>query len=164
MKKAIIILILPLLLISCAGWKSVPNRLESFVTDLEQTAKTFDEENWDRTAAEYHGLMDTYYKHRGEYSSEERNRVYKAVGKYQALLLLNGMKNVASSVDNLIRSTPAYLNGVEEAFNNTSEEWSGQFDLSELEQSFYNLEESFDSLADHVSEGVESILKRLRGF
>ena len=161
MKRAIVFLILPFLLVSCSGWRSVPDRLESFVNELEIAAKTYDNADWDRAAAEYHELMDLYYEHKDDYSSEERARIQRAAGKYRALLFINGIKGVTSSVDNFISSAPAYLEGIGDVLQNKSEQWTEALDFSDLEQSIEAFGNDVDSLFNQLSVGVSGLLERI---
>lgn len=161
MKRVLAYFILPVLLVSCAGWRSLPDRIESFVSDLEYSAQSYEEADWDNAAAEYHKLMDTYYEHKNDYSSEERARIQRAAGKYRALLFVNGIKGVASSVDNLISSAPSYLEGINDVMKEKTSQWSEALDFSDLELSLESFGHDVDSLFNQLSDGVGDLLERM---
>ena len=163
MKRTIVFLFLPIFLVSCSGWKNVPDRLESLVNDIELNSKSFEDAEWDQAAAEYHRLMDIYYEHKDGYSSDERVRIQRAVGKYCALLFVNGIriKELSSTVDKLFSSAPAYLEGIYEVMKSQSSQWPEALDFSVLEQSIEALGDDVDSLFNKLSEGVSGLLERI---
>ena len=161
MKKVLVFFLIPLLFLACTNWEGIPDRVESLVDDMEYSAKSFDENDWNKTAAEYHELMDTYYRHKDEYSAEDQARILKASGKYQALLLVNDVKDIASSIDGILSSAPSYIEGFKEVLVDKSEQFLDWFDSNDLEESIEELEEVIGDLVDQVSDSIERFLDGL---
>ena len=158
------ILLLSFLLSSCATWRSVPDRLDSFVLNAESSAQNYSSEDWELSNTQYQNLVDTYWDNLDKYSQEDRARVTKAIAKYQTLLVLNGISETAELINLIKEVAPAYLDGIKDAVNdsrsgilNTIREL---VDFSEIEDSFSNLKEDvggfIEELVDGVNEAIES--------
>ena len=165
MKKYLILILLPAILASCSNWKSLPDKFESFVNEVETSSASFTDKDWDKTEAEYQKMMDTYLEHRDDYSSKDKGRILKASGKYQAMLIVNGIHGVTSYFNNLISTAPDFLEGVEEVIGDAGDNLSDLFedwlDTSGLEESFDNLSQGVEDIVDRVSDGIEGFLDRL---
>lgn len=146
MKRFIIILMaVSVTLFSCAGWKSVPDKMEALVSKVEEGFDNYTPEDWDGIQAEYYDLMKAYRKDKAKYTTEERSRIIKAAGRYQGLLIRQGLTDAVS----LINDIPVFLDGIGRVINDPEE------------NSIEAIEESVDSLIEYVGDEVSGFLDRL---
>lgn len=98
---------LALAAISCTAM--LPTRFERFVDRVEKNASSFTKEDWDKTSQSFEKLMNAYEKSYDKLSKEDRSRIDKAVGRYHAIVLKSGVKNVIKSFD---RAAKGVVDGV----------------------------------------------------
>lgn len=138
-----------LMLLSCSEWKRVPDKLEALIERIDQTGDRFTSQDWDNVRSEYRDLMDLYNEQADQYSKEDRSRVLKAAGRYHALMLKRGVLNASSLINDLIITTPEFLDGMGDIIDETGDNAIGA------------LEDGLDSLLDYVEDGVDTFLEKL---
>ena len=118
MKKYLFIFVLAVFcLTSCEPWKKVPEKIDSFVGNAEVSAKQYSADDWAQSKAEYQELIDLYTENKDKYTNEQKAMVVKAIGRYHALLVVNGINEAASLIQSLKDIAPAYLKGIDEVVN-----------------------------------------------
>lgn len=165
MRKFYYLLVVSLFFLSsCASWKNVPEKLDKFVKETETSAKDFSEEEWEKNNAEYEEMVEMYNENKDKYSREEQRMAVRAMARYHALLVLNGIKDAASIVNDMKQLVPAYLKGISDAINETSSEIVGAaselFDVSEFEEDLTDLSDDILDLVNDISEEVKKSLEK----
>lgn len=152
-----------LTLLSCSTWKKVPDKMDAFVGNAEVSASEYTAEDWAQSKEEYQALINEFSEHEDQYTPEEKARVMKDIGRYHALLVVNGINEAASFVENLKKILPEYLNGINEVVN---ENKGGVSDLIKgilhpegLDEAVRGLVESLSSLGEEVNQSVEEALE-----
>ena len=159
------LLFVTLCVISCGSGRKAkaPDKLDKFVEKAEMSATRYSEEDWATSKEEYEALIEEYYAHEDEYTSEEKARAMKAIGRYHALLLVNGVSEAASLIDSFKRTVPSYLEGLEEVFKESGDEmkdlFKGLFDTKELDSAFKDLMEALSGMMSGASSELEGLFE-----
>ena len=162
-------------LVSCSTWRNVPDRMDAFVGKAEVSASRYTAEDWAESKAEYQALINEFSEHEDQYTDEEKARVMKDIGRYQALLVVNGINEAAAFVETLRKILPSYLDGIKEV---VEENKSGVSDLIKgilnpegidravkgLMEELSVLGEEIDESVEEALEGYEDILEELEGY
>lgn len=161
--KHIVLLFASLVCITaCNSWKSVPDKLDTLVTKAEQSSAKYSEKDWEKNKQTYQELIDEYYEHRDLYPLEQRISVVKSIGRYHALLLVNGIEESASLLNSIKEIIPSYLNGIDEVVKENGsgilDRLRGLFDSGEVEDAIETLTDDLEDLIDDFSETMEDSL------
>ena len=124
------------LLASCA--RSLPDKLEKFVDDTEKNCDHYTADDWQKSINDFTKLVDDYTHSDQSYSNVERQKAARAIGRYQSLLIKNGVDQAASYLNTLKTIIPSYIDGFIEglgsSINNLGKSLEGIFDQQELER------------------------------
>lgn len=137
---------------SCAT-ASLPERLDSFVDKAELKSEKYDNDDWTKSMEQYEKLLDEYTNSKKEYTDAEKQMALRAMGRYHALLVKNGIKESANYLKELGKLLPSYLDGLVDGIGEDSEGF-----LNELEEAF-DSEELKESL-DNLGSALENLLGR----
>lgn len=154
-----------LCVISCgSGQKAkAPDKLDKFVEKAEMSATRYSEEDWATSKEEYEALIEEYYAHEDEYTSEEKARAMKAIGRYHALLLVNGVSEAASIIDSFKKAVPSYLEGLEDVFKESGDEmkelFKGLFDTKEMDSAFKDMMEALSGMMGGATSELEGLFE-----
>lgn len=162
-------------LVSCSTWRKVPDKMDAFVGKAEVSAARYSAEDWAESKAEYQALINEFSEHEDQYTDEEKARVMKDIGRYHALLVVNGINEAAAFVETLRKILPSYLDGIKEV---VEENKSGVSDLIKgilnpegvdravkgLMEELSVLGEEIDESVEEALEGYEDILEELEGY
>ena len=111
MKKLILLIAAVLCLASC---KSLPERIEIFVSDVEANYKTYTELDWaakDQMMAEF---KLEYAKKADKMSQYEKDYINKAFGRYDAVVAKAKVGEAVSGVKELLKGAGRYIEGLVE--------------------------------------------------
>jgi hypothetical protein len=129
-------------LASCAV-QSAPQKLDDFVDKAEQNSQEYTTEDWAKSTEQYQKLMEEYLKSGREYSEAEKEMAVRAMGRYHALLLKNGVEKSTELIKKLGRMLPEYLDGfaagLDEGANNLGTTLEGIFNDEKLQDSIDSL-------------------------
>ena len=149
MKRFVFILIAAsIALLSCNGWKQVPDKMELLVNRIEQDCGGYTPDDWERVREEYSDLMKTYRKDKEKYTAEEKSRIAKAVGRYRGLMIKQGLNDAAT----MINGIPDYLDGITRVIDDPED---NPIDA---------IEDGVDNLIDYVEDEVVGLLEKLEKF
>ena len=152
-----------LLVTACATWRNVPDRLDDFVDKAENTSSKYSPEDWKESKAKYEELINLYAEHEDQYTTEEKARVMKDIGRYHALLVVNGINEAAAFVETMKKILPSYLEGINEVINENkggvTELIKGILNPEGLDQAVRGLLDELEGLAEEVSEGVDEAME-----
>ena len=168
------LLILPCV-VSCSTWRKVPDKMDAFVGKAEVSAAKYTAEDWAESKAEYQALINEFSEHEDQYTDEEKARVMKDIGRYHALLVVNGINEAAAFVETLRKILPSYLDGikevVEENKGGVSDLIKGILNPEGVDQAVKGLMEELNGLGNQIDkdveealEGYEDILEELEGY
>ena len=150
-------------LVSCSTWRKVPDRMDAFVGEAEVSASKYSAEDWAESKAEYQALINEFSEHEDQYTDEEKARVMKDIGRYHALLVVNGINEAAAFVETLRKILPSYLDGIKEV---VEENKSGVSDLIKgilnpegIDRAVKGLMEELSVLGEEIDESVEEALE-----
>ena len=168
MKKYLILLLFAFLsATACATWKNIPERLDKFVGEAENSSSGYSQGDWEESKRQYQALISEYSEHEGEYSAEQKALVMKDIGRYHSLLIINSLQDAWAFLKTMIQILPSYWEGVKEVFMEFLEETKK--DISEIVRmlidpegisgSIRNLVDDWDALLDDVSDEIESAME-----
>lgn len=134
---------------SCVS-SSLPEKMDSFVDKAELNADSFTPEDWKKSAVEFQVLVDRYSNSDKQYSEAEKQMAARAMGRYHALLLKNGLDKTKNVIENLGKILPEYIDGFATELENNSEgfiqELESLIDTSRVEASLEKLGSALESL------------------
>lgn len=113
------------LFVSCANSSNLPRRIDDFVDQTEASADAMTYEDWELTTQQYEALLEEFAENFDTYTPEERQQVYEAVGRYNGLLVKQGLtefqiqaNQFMDSLNKIIDELPNALEGLIEGFRN----------------------------------------------
>ena len=152
MKKfciSIIVVAISLVASSCSN-KSIPQKMEDFVSKTEANCATYSTHDWEKSAIQYEQLVNDYVSGENQYTDSEKEVAANAMGRYHALLLKNGVEKSAAFLKELGKILPLYFdglsNGLKENAADIESSIDSLFDDEKIEQSLNNLEETLEKL------------------
>ena len=152
---------------ACSTWRSVPDRLDEFVEEAEMSATNYSKADWQESKQRYEALISEFAEHEDEYSQEEKARVMKDIGRYHALMLVNGLNDAAEYIKTMKQILPSYLDGVGEILKESKGDISdivkSLIDPEGLDKSVKGLAEDWNSLLEDLSSEIESALREYEG-
>ena len=132
MKKLnfIMILFVMLFLTSC----EIPTSLkfDYHLKKVENHSDDWTEEEWDMSKEQYRKLLKEYEENYDNMTQEERDKINKAIGRYNGILMKKGIEKVDESINSFIDRLPSLFEGFMSAF----------------EEEMDNLEDEFEKLED----------------
>lgn len=113
MKKYFIISLLSLGLCSCASM-SLPEKLDNFVDRAEIASENqTNDYDWQKSQEDFQILLDQFNSSdKKKYSQEEEQMAAKAIGRYHALLIKEGLEKSTDLLQNLGKIIPEYIDGL----------------------------------------------------
>ena len=152
---------------ACATWKNVPERLDKFVGETEESSSDYSNGDWQKSKEQYQALISEYSEHEDEYTAEQKALVMKDIGRYHSLLIINSLQDAWDFLKTMIQILPSYWEGVKEVFKEFLEE--KKRDISDIVRilidpdgisgSIKSLVDDWDALLDDVSGEIESALE-----
>jgi hypothetical protein len=132
MKKLnfIMILFVMLFLTSC----EIPTSLkfDYHLKKVENHSDDWTEEEWDMSKEQYRKLLKEYEENYDNMTQEERDKINKAIGRYNGILMKKGIEKVDESINSFIDRLPSLFEGFMSAF----------------EEEMDNVEDEFEKLED----------------
>ncbi len=123
MKKLnfIMILFVMLFLTSC----EIPTSLkfDYHLKKVENHSDDWTEEEWDMSKEKYRQLLKEYEENYDNMTQEERDKVNKAIGRYNGILMKKGIEKVDESINSFIDRLPSLFEGFMSAFEEETENY-----------------------------------------
>ena len=101
---------LALVAISCTSF--LPNRFERFVDREEKTAPNYTEKDWQKVSDQFEKLVAQYDKVKDKLSKDDKLRIEKAIGRYNALTVKSGFDNVIQKGKEIINKVGGWFDGI----------------------------------------------------
>ena len=117
--KTLIIGLVIALITSCASPLSI--RLNDYVNEVESSCLNWTEEDWELSQEEYAKLLEEYELNYNSYTQEEKDAINKAIGRYNGLLIKQGIEEAGSVLKEFGERLPSLIEGFMSAFEEKTE-------------------------------------------
>lgn len=117
--KTLIIGLVITLITSCAS--PLSSRLNDYVNEVESSCLNWTEEDWELSQEEYAKLLEEYELNYDSYTQEEKDAINKAIGRYNGLLIKQGIEEAGSVLKEFGERLPALIEGFMSAFEEKTE-------------------------------------------
>jgi hypothetical protein len=107
------------LLSSCVS--PLSSRLNDYVNEVESSCQNWTEEDWELSQEEYAKLLEEYELNYDSYSQEEKDAINKAIGRYNGLLIRQGIEEAGSIIKEFGERLPSLIEGFMSAFEDKTE-------------------------------------------
>ena len=118
--RAIIICILTLIAFTCCS-STLSSRMNEYVTEVEATCQNWTEEDWELSQEEYAKLLEEYELNYDSYTQEEKDAINKAIGRYNGLLIKQGIDEAGNVIKEFGERLPSLIEGFMSAFEDKTE-------------------------------------------
>ena len=118
--RAIIICILTLIAFTCCS-STLSSRMNEYVTEVEATCQNWTEEDWELSQEEYAKLLEEYELNYDSYTQEEKDAINKVIGRYNGLLIKQGIEEAGSVLKEFGERLPSLIEGFMSAFEDQTE-------------------------------------------
>ena len=108
-----------LLLQSCSS--PLSSRMSEYVTEVEATCQNWTEEDWELSQEEYAKLLEEYELNYDSYTQEEKDAINKAIGRYNGLLIKQGIDEAGNILMEFGERLPSLIEGFMSAFEDKTE-------------------------------------------
>ena len=108
-----------LLLQSCSS--PLSSRMNEYVTEVETTCQNWTEEDWELSQEEYAKLLEEYELNYNSYTQEEKDAINKAIGRYNGLLIKQGIDEAGNMLKEFGERLPSLIEGFMSAFEDKTE-------------------------------------------
>ena len=108
-----------LLLHSCSS--PLSSRMNEYVTEVEATCQNWTEEDWELSQEEYAKLLEEYDLNYDSYTQEEKDAINKAIGRYNGLLIKQGIDEAGNILKEFGERLPSLIEGFMSAFEDKTE-------------------------------------------
>lgn len=109
-----------MLLCSCSS--PLSSRMNEYVTEVEATCQNWTEEDWELSQEEYAKLLEEYELNYDSYTQEEKDAINKAIGRYNGLLIKQGIDEAGNILKEFGERLPSLIEGFMSAFETDSEQ------------------------------------------
>jgi hypothetical protein len=115
------ILFVMLFLTSC----EIPTSLkfDYHLKKVENHSDDWTEEEWDMSKEQYRKLLKEYEENYDNMTQEERDKINKAIGRYNGILMKKGIEKVDESINSFIDRLPSLFEGFMSAFEEETENY-----------------------------------------
>ena len=117
--KLLITGIVIVLMSSCTS--PLSSRLNDYVTEVESSCHNWTTEDWKLSQEEYAKLLEEYELNYDSYTQEEKDAINKAIGRYNGLLIKQGMEDAGSVLKKFGERLPSLIEGFMSAFEDKVE-------------------------------------------
>ena len=108
-----------MLLCSCSS--SLSSRMNEYVTEVEASCQNWTEEDWELSQEEYAKLLEEYELNYDSYTQEEKDAINKAIGRYNGLLIKQGIDEAGNILKEFGERLPSLIEGFMSAFEDKTE-------------------------------------------
>lgn len=118
--RAIIICILTLIAFTCCS-STLSSRMNEYVSEVEASCQNWTEEDWELSQEEYAKLLEEYELNYDSYTKEEKDAINKAIGRYNGLLIKQGIDEAGNILKEFGERLPSLIEGFMSAFEDKTE-------------------------------------------
>ena len=145
MKKSILAALCAVILmvVGCATAASVPDRLDKFVEKTEKEYKNYTEDDWKKSKEEYDAIVAEWEQNYDSYSSADKTRAMKAMGKYGAMVLEHQIASASNGFESILESIPEKINNIINSIDTAA------------------VKENVEGITKDIESGVEGIIESI---
>ena len=121
MKSFTQFIVLPCFILLSACVSPLSSRLNDYVTEVESSCQDWTEEDWELSQEEYAKLLEEYELNYDSYTQEEKDAINKAIGRYNGLLIKQGIEEAGSVLKEFGERLPSLIEGFMSAFEEKTE-------------------------------------------
>lgn len=114
MKKLFFLIVAMFCMASC---KSLPEKIEIFVSDVEENYKTYTEVDWLEKDQKFAEFKVEFAKKSDKLSQYEKDYIDRAFGRYYAVVAKSKVNGAVSGVKELFKEAGRYIEGLIEGIN-----------------------------------------------
>ena len=118
--RAIIICILTLIAFTCCS-STLSSRMNEYVSEVEASCQNWTDEDWELSQEEYAKLLEEYELNYDSYTQEEKDAINKAIGRYNGLLIKQGIDEAGNIIKEFGERLPSLIEGFMSAFEDKTE-------------------------------------------
>ena len=118
--RAVIICILTLIAFTCCS-STLSSRMNEYVSEVEASCQNWTEEDWELSQEEYAKLLEEYELNYDSYTQEEKDAINKAIGRYNGLLIKQGIDEAGNILKEFGERLPSLIEGFMSAFEDKTE-------------------------------------------
>ena len=96
----------------CATTMSLPDQLDKFVEKTEKEYKTYTEKEWEKSQEEYEELKAKINESYDSFSTSDKVRTMKAMGKYGSFVLEKELAGASETIGSVLESIPQTINDI----------------------------------------------------
>ncbi len=139
-----------ILAVGCATTVSLPDRLDNFVEKTEKEYKNYSKEDWERVQAEYDVLVAEMKENYDSYTTAEKVRTMKAMGRYSSMVLSSEIGSATDALGEVLEQIPETINGIIDEIDTASiretvEGIKSSIDTAKIRKSVEGLINSIDT-------------------
>lgn len=108
-----------MLLCSCSS--PLSSRMNEYVSEVEASCQNWTEEDWELSQEEYAKLLEEYELNYDSYTLEEKDAINKAIGRYNGLLIKQGIDEAGNILKEFGERLPSLIEGFMSAFEDKTE-------------------------------------------
>lgn len=152
MKHTLLILISLLILSSCS-MQNLPVAMDKFVDNAELKVEHYSDSDWEKSTNEFEKLIAEYTNSDKEYTEAEKEMAARAMGRYHALLLKQGMAKSQEYIRLLGKILPEYLDGFAAEIGNSEgliKSLKSLIDTTAFESSMEKLGSALENLFETI--------------
>lgn len=118
--RAVIISILSFIAFTCCS-SPLSSRMSDYVSEVEANCKNWTAEDWELSQEEYAILLEEYQLNYDLYTQEEKDAINKAMGRYNGLLIRQGIEEAGRMLNEFGERLPSLIEGFMSAFEDKTE-------------------------------------------
>lgn len=112
-----LILLLAVVVMSACSSAPLSTRMDKYVTKAEVNCQNWSLEDWSESCEDYTKLLNEYTENYDSYTQAERDSINKAIGRYNGLLMKQGIQEVGRVMKEVSENLPAIIEGFMSAFD-----------------------------------------------
>lgn len=160
MKRYFIIIAASVMALCSCATTGLPQKMDSFVDEAELKSESYNAEDWQKSKDSFDALINQFNaSDASQYSDAEKEMAARAMGRYHALMLRQGVEKTEDILGSIGKILPEYLDGFATELENGVEGFADQLkslvDTSALNSSLEKLGSALESMFGAVGETIE---------
>lgn len=162
MKRYFIIIAASVMALCSCATTSLPQKMDSFVDEAELKSESYTAEDWQKSKDSFDALINQFNaSDASQYSDAEKEMAARAMGRYHALMLRQGVEKTEDILGSIGKILPEYLDGFATELENGVEGFADQLkslvDTSALNSSFEKLGAALEGVFGAFGDAIEGL-------
>ena len=95
----LVLMMTVLLFFSCKS--TLPKRMDSFVNSVEQSYKSYTQEDWDIAKEKFQKLKEEYKDNKDNFSEDQKKQINSAITKFNVIMAKSGFDDVIEAIEDI---------------------------------------------------------------